>query len=130
MKEWKRGFFWRAFTSRPHIRVILARVHTCAEREIPSEGKFRISAVNTGLIPAEITEIGISRPRNCRKPVQLSEILLPGEEIHVYFDAADLTGLGRYDVVYAKNREGRRFYPPANLFGRIARWWWWRFGGG
>lgn len=131
MREWNRlAAFLTVFSGKPRVKVILAKVPICEDKEIPCESKFRVTAVNTGSSPIEISEIGIRWPDslNFCKSAPLSETLSPADEISVYFNADDLKDLKRYDVVYAKERTGRSHYPQVTFFAGIARWWWWRFG--
>jgi len=135
MKQGKKntsGFMKCLLPGRGALKVEFARVLCCEDRDTPCESKFKVTVTNTGSTPVEIAEVGIGgfpvRKPPGGKAVPLGQTLMPSESAVVYFDARDMRGLDRYDVFYAKDGAGKVYYPGVNIWERICRFWWLRFG--
>lgn len=92
------------------------------------------SITNIGLIPVNITGGGIKTPKNdfiiIPQAGDMPKILMPGEVTHLYADWLDLKGRGlKYtDIGMTWDSAGNYYYSQVNVFRKVTRALWWRFG--
>lgn len=114
------------------IKVSWTKAASCEEKETPCKSRLRITAVNEGDTPVEISGMGIRYPKrsglHSEIIVPLSLILGPSEEASVYFEIQHFKGFHRYDTIFVRDGAGKMYYPDVNLFEKIGRFLWWHFG--
>jgi len=93
-----------------------------------------ITITNTGLTPVNITGGGIKLPKTSLylvpDPQYVPKILMPSEQTHIYTDWLDLQarGLKDKDLSIAWDSCGNYYYTNVNIFRRISRTLWWKYG--
>jgi hypothetical protein len=114
------------------VKITWTKAPSCAEKETPCKTRLRLSAVNMGNSPMEITEMGIRYPRRTRVGFVTIDhpgiVLGPSEEACVYFEIEQMKNLPRYDTFFVKDEAGKIYYPDAGFAARISRFLWWHFG--
>lgn len=93
---------------------------------------FSITVTNTGILPVKILGLGLMGPRKTI-PFTFSIVgndLLPNDYFSEdrYVEDIQAWGAVRFDIAFAIDSAGRRYYPKLKLFQRIKRRWWWTFG--
>lgn len=109
-----------------------ARAPACMDQETACKTRVRVTVANTGKTTVKITELGIRYPRRNRIKFatleQLGMVLEPSAEASAYFDIHQIKGLPRYDIIFAKDGRGKKYYPDLSLAEGIGRFLWWQFG--
>ncbi len=114
------------------VKVTWDRAPSCTDQEITCKTRVRVTVKNTGRAAVKIVEIGVRYPR--RNQVQfatlepLEVVLAPREEACAYFEIHQMRGLTRYDIIFAADCSGKKYYPDLRPAARIGRFLWWQFG--
>lgn len=114
------------------VKVTWARAPTCMDQEVACKTRVRVTVTNTGKTAVEISEIGARYPRRNRVGTATLEtwkiVLEPKTEASAYLDIHQMRNLPRYDIIFAKGDNGRKYYPVVPFISRIGRFLWWQFG--
>ncbi|WP_334110827.1 hypothetical protein [Thermodesulfitimonas autotrophica] len=107
------------------------------ETEKVASDRLYIEAVNVGLTPVKIVNIGLRCPRRLGvkfliinpEAGVLPRVLMPSESVQVWTPTQNLRdkGINRFDIGIACDSSGRLHYEKARPWRALTRFLWWHF---
>lgn len=125
------------FQNKPRIKINSKhdgkfRIDPVTYKSIEKVGDITITAINVGMLPVEITNIGYKMPHACyttneNETKKLPKLLMPGERVALNFDLERLKNskIKNYEIFYATDSCGKAYYHEAKLHLKIRRFLWW-----
>ncbi|NLJ76736.1 MAG: hypothetical protein GX325_05700 [Peptococcaceae bacterium] len=114
------------------VKVTWTRAPSCMDQEVACKTRVRVTVTNTEKTAVKICELGARYPRRNRVGIITLEtwevVLEPKTEASAYLDIHQMRSLPRYDIIFAKSDNGRKYYPDVPFFSRIKRFLWWQLG--